>query len=48
MMSTYEEIKMSELVSVEESDENITLTFKEGRRVSINVLGGKLVSEVSS
>jgi hypothetical protein len=44
-MEKYEQIKMKELVKVEDSDEGLTLTFQEDIKLQIKVVDGKLVSE---
>ena len=44
-MEKYEQIKMKELVKVEDSDEELTLIFQENVKLQIKVLDGKLVSE---
>ncbi len=44
-MEKYEQIKMQELVKVEDSDEGFTLVFQENKKLQIKVVDGKLVSE---
>jgi hypothetical protein len=44
-MEKYEQIKMKELVKVEDSDEGLTLVFQENKKLKIKVVDGKLVSE---
>ncbi len=44
-MEKYEQIKMQELVKVEDSDEGLTLVFQENKKLQIKVVDGKLVSE---
>ena len=44
-MEKYEQIKMKELVKVEDSDEELTLIFQENVKLQIKVVDGKLVSE---
>ncbi len=44
-MEKYEQIKMKELVKVEDSDEGLILVFQEDKKLQIKVLDGKLVSE---
>ena len=46
-MEKFDEIKMSELVKVEDPDKEggITLTFQENKILKIKVVDGKLVSE---
>ncbi len=44
-MEKYEQIKMQELVKVEDSDEGLTLVFQENKKLKIKVVDGKLVSE---
>jgi hypothetical protein len=48
-MEKYDPIKMIELVKVEDpnSDGGITLVFTDNKQIKINVVDGKLVSEVS-
>ena len=47
MMGVYDNVKMSELLSVEEADCELILLFQGGKRVTIKVVGDNLVSEVS-
>jgi len=44
-MEKYEQIKMQELVKVEDSDEGLILVFQENKKLQIKVVDGKLVSE---
>lgn len=44
-MEKYDQIKMQELLKVEESDEGLTLVFQEDKKLQIKVVDGKLVSE---
>jgi len=44
-MEKYEQIKMKELVKVEDSDEGLTLVFSENKKLQIKIVDGKLVSE---
>ena len=44
-MEKYDQIKMKELVKVEDSDEGLILVFQENKKLQIKVLDGKLVSE---
>jgi hypothetical protein len=46
-MSKFEQIKMIELVKVEDpdSDGGMTLVFQENKKLKIKVVDGKLVSE---
>lgn len=46
-MNKFEQIKMVELVKVEDpdSDGGITLVFQENRRLKIKVVNGKLISQ---
>jgi len=44
-MEKYEQIKMKELVKVEDSEEGLILVFQENKKLQIKVLDGKLVSE---
>ena len=44
-MEKYEQIKMKELVKIEDSDEGLTLVFQENKKLQIKVVDGKLVSE---
>lgn len=48
-MSKFDQIKMLELVKVEEpnSDGGITLVFQENKTLKIKIVDGKLVSEFS-
>ena len=44
-MEKYEQIKMQELVKVEDSDAGLTLVFSENKKLQIKIVDGKLVSE---
>ena len=44
-MSKFEQIKMIELVKVEDSDGEMTLVFQENKKLKIKVVDGKLVSQ---
>ena len=44
-MEKYVQIKMQELVKVEDSDEGLILVFQENKKLQIKVVDGKLVSE---
>ena len=44
-MEKYKQIKMKELVKVEDSDEGLILVFQEDKKLQIKVLDGKLVTE---
>jgi hypothetical protein len=46
-MGKFDEIKMSELVKVEDPDSEgaLTLVFQENKKLQIKVVDGKLVSE---
>ncbi len=46
-LSKYDDVRMAELVKVEEADGKMVLIFQEDKRITISVAGGKLVSEVS-
>ena len=45
-MEKFEPIKMSELVKVEETEEQLVLIFQENKTIKINIIDGKLVSKV--
>ena len=45
-MEKFDPIKMSELVKVEEGDEELTLIFQDNKQVKIRIVDGKLSSEV--
>ena len=44
-MGKFDQIKMQELVKVEDSDGILTLVFQENNNLQIKVIDGKLVSE---
>jgi len=44
-MGKFDQIKMIELVKVEDSDGVLTLLFQENKKLQIKVVDGKLVSE---
>jgi len=46
-MEKFEQIKMMELVKVEDPDEDgaLTLIFQENKKLQIKIVDGKLVSE---
>ncbi len=44
-MGKFEQIKMKELVKVEDSDVELTLVFQENNKLQIKIVDGKLVSE---
>lgn len=46
-MTDYEKLKMTELVGVQEENDQIILQFQEGRRVIISIQDDKLQSQVS-
>ena len=46
-MAKFDDIKMAELVKVEETAEGLVLTFQGDKRVTIRASGGSLTSEVS-
>ena len=46
-MGKYDNIKMAELVKVEDTGEQLTLIFQDNKTIKISVADGKLVSEVS-
>lgn len=46
-MEKYENIKMAELVKVEDTGDQLTLIFQDNKSVKISVVDGKLVSEVT-
>lgn len=46
-MADYEKLKMTELVGVQEENDQIILQFQEGRRVIISIQDGRLQSQVS-
>jgi len=45
-LTDYEPIKMSELVKVEDTGDQLTLIFQDNKSVKIRIVDGKLVSEV--
>lgn len=46
-MADYEKLKMTELVGVQEENDQIILQFQEGQRVIISIQDGRLQSQVS-
>ena len=46
-MTDYEKFKMTELVGVQEENDQLILQFQEGRRVIISIQDGQLQSQVS-
>lgn len=46
-MTDYEKLKMTELVGVQEENDQLILQFQEGRRVIISIQDGQLQSQVS-
>jgi len=44
-MEKFEQIRMKELVKVEDSDEVLTLVFQENKKLQIKIVDGKLESE---
>ena len=44
-MGKFDQIKMIELIKIEDSDEVLTLVFQENKKLQIKVVDGKLVSE---
>ena len=44
-MEKFEQIKMQELVKVEESDDELMLVFQENKKLRIKIVDGNLVSE---
>jgi hypothetical protein len=44
-MEKFEQIKMKELVKVEDSDVVLTLVFQENKKLQIKIVDGKLESE---
>ena len=44
-MGKYDELKMSELVKIEDSGEELTLFFQENKTMKIKIVDGTLVSE---
>ena len=44
-MEKFDQIKMQELVKVEESEGELTLIFQENKKLRIKISDGKLVSE---
>lgn len=46
-MEKYDNIRMAELVKVEDTEEQLTLIFQDNKSIKIKVVDGKLVSEVS-
>lgn len=44
-MEKFEQIKMQELVKVEDSDDELILVFQENKKLRIKIVDGNLVSE---
>ncbi len=44
-MTDYEEIKMKEIVKIEDSGDELIVTFTENKTMKIKIVDGKLVSE---
>ena len=44
-MIDYEEIKMKEIVKIEDSGDELIVTFTENKTMKIKIVDGKLVSE---
>jgi hypothetical protein len=44
-MGKYDELKMLELVKIEDSGEELTLFFQENKTMKIKIVDGTLVSE---
>ncbi len=44
-MEKFDQIKMQELVKVEDSEDELILVFQENKKLRIKVVDGKLVSE---
>ena len=44
-MDKFDQIKMQELVKVEDSDEELILVFQENKKLRIKIVDGNLVSE---
>ena len=45
-MTDYEEIKMKEIVKIEDSGDELIVTFTENKTMKIKIVDGKLVSEL--
>lgn len=46
-MGKYDNIKMTELVKVEDTGDQLTLTFQDNKSIKITVVDGKLSAEVT-
>ena len=46
-MGKYDNIRMAELVKVEDTGDQLNLIFQDNKSIKISVVDGKLVSEVS-
>lgn len=46
-MADYDKVRMSELVSVQENDNQLVLQFQEDIRIVISIQDGKLQSQIS-
>ncbi len=44
-MEKFDQIKMQELVKVEDSEDELILVFQENKKLRIKIVDGKLVSE---
>ncbi len=44
-MGKFDQIKMQELVKVEDSEDELILVFQENKKLRIKIVDGKLVSE---
>ncbi|MDH3610164.1 MAG: hypothetical protein OEM79_00220 [Nitrosopumilus sp.] len=44
-MEKFDQIKMQELVKVEDSDDELILVFQENKKLRIKIVDGSLVSE---
>ena len=44
-MTDYEEIKMKEIVKIEDSGNELVITFTDSKTMKIKIVDGKLVSE---
>ena len=44
-MKKFDQIKMQELVKVEDSEDELILVFQENKKLRIKIVDGKLVSE---
>ena len=45
-MGKFDPIKMIELVKVEESEQELVLTFQENKSIKVTIVDGKLISQV--